>query len=300
MRSAVAVLFLILATTSVVYADVKINRELYSNVGEISESLTLKGIDSYKNDISILPAIVYESADFATEANGVSSIQRVINGRSVEGAFGSSVESSGRGLKGSMAAAAGTSNLVSFDHEIATGRLVSSSYSRNSRTEEHAEFTNEIYRSSIAATPTAVFHGGAGYGPLDTTTQSHIVSHTVEMWHNGKYTNLDLTIDSYRDEGLRPAYYSWAAAASGATGGRGISQVAASISAGNFQIDVNILGTSSELPPQRLQRHIYPLVLDETIGPVEGLFGDAEINQILDVLLRAGVSKNLYMSYTIE
>ncbi len=299
MRSAVAVLFLILATTSVVYADVKINRELYSNVGEISESLTLKGIDSYKNDISISPAIVYESADFATESNGVSAIRRIINGRSVEGAFGSSVESSGRGLKGSMAAAAGTSNLVSFDHEIATGRLVASSYSRNSRTEEHAEFTNEIYRSSIAATPAAVFHGGAGYGPLDTTTQSNTVSHTVEMWHNGKYTNLDLTIDWYRDEGLRQAYYSWAAAASGAAGGRGISQVAASTSAGNFQIDVNILGTSSELPPQRLQRHIYPLVVDETIGPVEGLFGDAEINQILDVLLRAGVSKNLYMSYTI-
>ncbi|MGB9901832.1 hypothetical protein [Methanothrix sp.] len=281
-------------------ADVTINRQLYTSTGEIYESLSMKGVE-YTNDISISPFIVYESADFAAHADGDSAIRSVINARSAEGGFGSSVESKGRGIKGSRTAATGMTNFISFDHEFATGELSSSSYCRSTRVEESAEIGNEHYSSSIIAAPAAVFHSGWGYGPLTGDNDVDFIPHSVDLWHNGKHVSQDLRIDFVRDEGLRPASYSWAVAAGGQSGGSGVSQIIVGTSAGNAQMDLNIFGTSSELPPKSVHRHIYPLMLDESIqSEGTGLFDDPDFNRMIDLLLRAGVSQNLYMSYSIK
>jgi hypothetical protein len=300
MRSAAVFLFLIIMSIIPSSADVTINRQLYTSTGEIYESLSMKGIE-YTNDISISPFIVYESADFSAYLDGDSAIRSVINARSAEGSFGSSVESKGRGIKGSRSAATGMANFVSFDHEFATGELSASSYSRSSRVEESAEIGNEHYSSSVIASPAAAFHSGWGYGPLTGDNEVDVIPHSVKLWHGGRYVSQDLRIDFVRDEGLRPASYSWAVAAGGQSGGSGVSQIMVGTSAGNAQMDLNIFGTSSELPPKNVHRHIYPLMLDESIqSEGTGLFDDPDFNRMIDLLLRAGVSQNLYMSYTIE
>lgn len=306
MRYVVAFLVIFFATTWVVSADVSISRELYTNTGEIYETTTLNNIE-YKNDISISPFIVYESAEFAANGNVDSAIQSIINVQSSEGSFGSNVESEGLGLSGSRTAATGIANSVSFDHQLLNGELDASSYTTSSRTIEQAEFENGAYKSSIVATPEAIFHSGVGYGPLNQDYTTDAVSHNVELWHNGKYTDLNLQIDCLKDnDGIRPAFYSWAAAAGGQAGDSGVSQVAAGTSAGNSNMDVNIKGTSSELPPNHVSRHIYPLMLDDSIkdedgdGEYEGLFDDPDFNQMIDLLLRAAVSQNLYMAYSIQ
>lgn len=300
MRSAAVFLFVIIMSICISSADVTINRQLYTNTGEIYESLSLKGVE-YRNDISISPFIVYESGDFAAYAGGDSAIRSVINVRSADGSFGSSVESEGRGIKGSRTAATGMADFISFDHEFATGDLSASSYSRSSRVEERAEIGNEHYSSSIIAAPAAVFHSGWGYGPLGGDNEMDVIPHSVDLWHNGKHVSQDLRIDYVRAEGLRPASYSWAVAAGGHSGGSGVSQVLVGTSAGNANMDLNIFGTSSELPQKNVHRHIYPLMLDESIqSEGTGLFDDPDFNRMIDLLLRAGVSQNLYMSYTIE
>lgn len=300
MRSIGVFLFLIIISSWIASADVTINRQLYTTTGEIYESLSLKGIE-YINEISISPFIVYESADFAAYADGDSAIRSVINARSAKGSFGSSVESKGRGIKGSRTAATGMEDFISFDHELASGELSASSYSRSTRIEESAEILNEHYSSSVTAAPAAVFHSGWGYGPLTGDRDVDVIPHSVDMWHGGKYVSQDLRIDFVRDEGLRPAFYSWAVSAGGQSGGSGVSQIMVGTSAGNAQMDVNILGTSSELPPKNVHRHIYPLMLDESIqSEGTGLFDDPDFTRMIDLLLRAGVSQNLYMSYTIK
>lgn len=301
MRPGAAFIFLmILINGYVASADVTVNRQLYSGTGEIYESLTLKGIE-YKNDISVSPFAVYESADFAAYRDGDSSLRSVINARSAMGSFGYSVESQGRGIRGSSAAAAGMSNGLTFDHELANGELSASSYGGSTRVEERAEFRNERYSSSVLAAPAAAFQSGWGYGPLSGDYEREAVSHSVNLQHGSRYVSQDLQIDCVKDEGLRSAFYSWAVGAGGQSGGLGVSQILVGTSAGNYQMDVNIWGASSELSPKNVHRHIYPLMLDELIqSEGTGLFDDPDFNRMIDLLLRAGVSQNIYMSYTIK
>ncbi|MDM7913630.1 MAG: hypothetical protein QUS09_11090, partial [Methanotrichaceae archaeon] len=285
MRSIISLLILVVASCCTASADVSISRELYTNGGEVLEDLNLQGID-YKNDIYISDDTVYETADF-TASSDQSTLKNRIHIYSLEGGFGAEVASVGEGLKGSRSLGAGIANFLSLGHDFSNGNLDASSYNGVTRGDEELEFDNGHYSSSIIVTPTAVFQSGAGIGPLIGDYDSTSVDHRLGLWYGGKYSNMDLQIDNDKDEGIRPAYYSWSASLGSQTGLLGFSQVAVGTSAGDSQIDVKISGTSSELSPKQISRHIYPLMLDESIQSEGdgGMFDDPDFNQMIDLLL---------------
>jgi hypothetical protein len=292
------IFFLIIITISVASADVNINRELYTGGAEVQEELSLQGTN-YQNDIYISVNSIYESATFEPYSD-TNSINNRINIYSGE-RFGTNVNLKGQELKGSRQLSAGSSPFLALGYEFSNGVSESASYSSQSYGRERLELENAHYKNTIIATPTSFYHTGAGIGLLNGDYQSNSINHYIELAHKGKYSKINLQIDSIKDEGIRPASYSWGAGVGGDMDSLGFSSIAVGTSAGDSQMDVEIQGESSELPSKEVSRHIYPLTLDETIqeqGP--GWFDDPDFNQMIDLLLRAGVSQNVYMTYTIE
>ncbi|MHB8119470.1 MAG: hypothetical protein ACYDHX_12180 [Methanothrix sp.] len=289
---------LIIITISVASADVNINRELYTSGGEVQEELSLQGTN-YQNDIYISVDSVFESATFEPYSD-TNSIDNNININS-GGRFGTNVNLKGQELKGSRQLSAGSSQFLALDYEFSNGESESASYSSQSSGRERLELENAHYTNSIMATPTSFYHTGTGIGLLSGDYQINSINHYIELAHKGKYSEINLQIDSIKDEGIRPASYSWGAGVGGGTDSLGFSSIAVGTSAGDSQMDVEIQGKSSELPSKQVSRHIYPLMLDETIQEQgDGWFDDADVSQMIDLLLRSGVSQNIYMTYTIE
>lgn len=292
------IFFLFLVTISVVSADVNINKELYTSGANAQEVLSLQATN-YQNDIYISDGSIYETGTFEpySDTNSINNRIDINSGES----FGATLNSKGQELKGSRQLSAGSSPFLTVDYGLSNGESESSSYSGLSYGREKLELENAYYENAIIGTPTSFSQNGVGLGLLNRDYQSDSINHYVELAHEGKYSNINLQINSIKDQGVRPASYSWGAGISADKNGLGFSGITAGTSAGDSQMDIEFQGRSSDLPPHELSKHIYPLKLDETIteqGP--GLFDDPDLNQMIDLLRKSAVTQTLYMTYTID
>jgi hypothetical protein len=292
------IFFLVMVTITVASADVNINKELYTTGAGAQDDISLQGTN-YQNDIYISDGSIYETGVFGPYSD-MNSINNRININS-GGLFGTTLNSKGQELKGSRQLFAGSSPFLAVNYGLSNGESESSSYSGLSYGREKFELENAHYENAITGTPTSFSQNGVGLGLLNGDYQSDSVNHYIELAHDGKYSNINLQINSIKDEGVRPASYSWGAGISADKNGLGLSGITVGTSAGDAQMDVEFQGKSSDLPSQELSKHIYPLTLDETIkeqGP--GWFDDPDFNQMIDLLRRSAVSQNIYMTYTID
>jgi hypothetical protein len=277
-------------------ADVNINRELYVGDETVREELSLSGVN-YKNDIYISDDSASEDASFESYRDEASIRNNIIDSKG----FGTTLDLEGQELEGSRMLSIGSSSALALNYGFFNGQSVTRSFNGQSYGTEKLDLKNAYYRNTIIATPTSFYHSGAGIGLLDDNYPVNSISHDVALGYKGKYSKINLLLDCEKDEGVRRAAYSWGAGVGSDLESLGFSNIAVGTSAGNAQMDVHIKGESSELTPKDVSRHIYPLALDETItSEGNGLFDDDDFDQMVDLLLRAGVSQNIYMSYTLE
>lgn len=292
------ILLLFLVTIPLVSADININRELYAGGEEVREELSLSGVN-YKNDIYISHGSVFEDASFESYRDETS-IRNNIDIDSGAG-FGTALDLNGQELEGSRTLSIGSFSFLALNYGFFNGQSVTGSFNGQSYGTEKLDLKNAYYKNNIMATPTSFYHSGEGIGLLDDNYPDNSIRHDVALGYKGKYSKLNMQLDSEKDEGVRQAAYSWGAGVGADMASLGFSSIAVGTSAGNAQMDVQINGESSELTPKVISRHIYPLALDETIkADGNGQFDDDDFNQMIDLLLRAGVSQNIYMSYTLE
>lgn len=293
-------LLMIIAMIPAASADITTSRELYSDGGSVSEEVSLHNAQ-FTNEISISESSAYSTGSIepAESAGGESSAK--VNMRA--DGVGASFFAEGQNLRATKTTFAGYDGpLAMGTYSLEDGRIEAQGYSGFASSEENAHFNDCYYAGLIFASPTYLAENGHGYGSSQ-GVEAGDVEHTATLSGLGKSSTVQTKIEFDKDEGFKPLTFNWLSQM-GASKGSYYSGHAVYLAEGDSFVDAKLYGTSTELEPKNEALKLYPLNL-ENADPDDPFFKDTwfddpDFNKLMDIIKRAGVSQEIYMSYSVD
>lgn len=298
--SIISLVFLVISIAS---GTITMSNEYFTEGATVQEGLEYHNID-FNNNVFIGQDVVNSCGNAASTGNGERHYSESVGVTSKNdgSTIGAHVNANGQVGRVSRQVIGGSTNSIGISFALGSGDVDARSNNAytQARVTNHMENTSH-YFGSVGATPESIDMSGVGVGTSSGNPGNISFDQKVWLTHMGKEANLDSEIKMVQSAGLKPVIYGWGTQVHSIGSKMAQSWAETQIAAGDRDINVSFVGTSSSLSRKSLSEHILPLDVNDTKKQnTTNPWIDPDMEKLIDLLKRSLVEKKLFMSYEIK